>query len=117
MKAVKKQKLRNAGWKVGTAAEFLELSAEEEALVAMKLNLVDGVRLLRVRNHITQADLARRLGSSQSRVAKLEAGDNSVSIDLLMRALLSLGAKKKDIAALISMKSGCEASLHRMRAA
>jgi DNA-binding XRE family transcriptional regulator len=116
MRETKKEKLRKAGWKVSTAAEFLGLSAEEEALVAMKLNLVEGVRALRARTHITQADLAKRLGSSQSRVAKLEAGDRSVSLDLLMRALLSLGASKKDIAGIISMKNSGEGS-YRKRAA
>ena len=113
MKAIKKQKLRKAGWKVSTAAEFLGLSAEEEALVTMKLNLVEGVRALRMRNHITQAELAKRLGSSQSRVAKLEAGDRSVSLDLLMRALLSLGASKKDIAGIIGMRNAGEESYRK----
>lgn len=105
MKASKKRKLRKAGWKVGTAAEFLGLSAEEAALVAMKLELVHGVRALRERHRVTQAELAKRLGSSQSRVAKLEAGDQSVSIELLMRALLNLGASKKQIAAMIGKRA------------
>ena len=82
-------RLRKAGFKVGSAADFLRLSDEEQALVAMKLELVDGVKALRAEQRITQAELANGLGSSQSRVAKLEAGDRSVSIDLLMRALLS----------------------------
>ena len=116
MKASKRQRLRKGGWKVGSAAEFLGLSAEEEALVAMKLDLVRGVRSLRARHQITQAAFARRLGSSQSRVAKLEAGDRSVSIDLLMRALLNLGASKKQIAAMIGTKAGAE-SPRRQRAA
>jgi len=101
MKASKRERLRKAGFKVGSAADFLGLSDEEQALVAMKLELVDGVKELRSEQRITQAELARRLGSSQSRVAKLEAGDRSVSIDLLMRALLSLGASRKQIAAII----------------
>lgn len=101
MKASKRERLSKAGFKVGDAADFLGLSDEEQALVAMKLELVDGVKELRLEQRITQAELARRLGSSQSRVAKLEAGDRSVSIDLLMRALLSLGASRKQIAAMI----------------
>jgi DNA-binding XRE family transcriptional regulator len=104
MTASKKQKLRKAGWKLGSAAEFLGLSAEEQALVAMKLDLVQGVRVLRERHRITQAELAKRLGSSQSRVAKLEAGDRSVSMELLMRALLSLGASKKEIGAMLGKR-------------
>lgn len=117
MKARKKQKLRKAGWKVGSAAEFLGLTAEEEALVAMKLDLALGVRSLRARAQVSQAELAKRLGSSQSRVAKLEAGDRSVSMELLMRALLSLGASKKQIAAMIGTKGGVDASARRNRAA
>lgn len=105
MKASKKKKLHKAGWKVSSAADFLGLNAEEQALVAMKLDLVQGVRVLRERHQVTQADLAKRLGSSQSRVAKLEAGDRSVSIELLMRALLSLGASKKQIGAMISKRA------------
>lgn len=105
MKAHKRQKLRKAGWKVGTAAELLGLSPEEAVLVAMKLELVRGVRIFRERQRITQAELARRLGSSQSRVAKLEAGDQSVSIELLMRALLNLGASKKQIGAMIGRRA------------
>jgi DNA-binding XRE family transcriptional regulator len=101
VKASKRERLRKAGFKVGSAADFLGLSDEEQALVAMKLELVDGVKELRSEQRITQAELARRLGSSQSRIAKLEAGDRSVSIDLLMRALLSLGASRKQIAAII----------------
>jgi transcriptional regulator with XRE-family HTH domain len=42
--------------------------------------------------------LAHRLGSSQSRVAKLEAADRSVSLDLIMRSLLAIGATATDIA-------------------
>jgi hypothetical protein len=102
MKAQKKAGLRKAGFRVGSAAEFLGLSAEEDALVAIKLGLVDGVRALRLERKLTQAGLARLLGSSQSRVAKLEAGDASVSIDLLMRALLQLGSNRRQIAAMIA---------------
>jgi len=47
---------------------------------------------------LTQTELAKHLGSSQSRVAKLEAGDTSVSLDLLIRGLLAVGASRKDVA-------------------
>jgi DNA-binding XRE family transcriptional regulator len=101
VKASKRERLRKAGFKVGSAADFLGLSDEEQALIAMKLELVEGVKALRSEQRITQAELARRLGSSQSRIAKLETGDRSVSLDLLMRALLSLGASRKQIAEMI----------------
>jgi transcriptional regulator with XRE-family HTH domain len=40
---------------------------------------------------LTQVALAKKIKSSQSRVAKMEAGDPSVSIDLLVRSLIALG--------------------------
>jgi DNA-binding XRE family transcriptional regulator len=101
MKTTKRERLRKAGFRVGSAADFLGLSDEERALVAMKVALVEGVKALRAERAMTQGELAKRLGSSQSRVAKLEGGDRSVSIDLLMRALLTLGSSPKRIAALI----------------
>lgn len=98
MDATKKKRLARAGWAVGSAAEFLELSAEEAALVEMRVALSASVRDRRQRARLTQTALATRLGSSQSRVAKMEAGDPSVSLDLLVRALLALGATRKDVA-------------------
>lgn len=98
MDAKKKQRLAGAGWKAGTAAEFLRLSPEEELHLEIKLSLVDALRVRRTKLRLTQAELAHRLGSSQSRVAKMEAGDRSVSIDLLVHALIALGATRKDLA-------------------
>jgi DNA-binding transcriptional regulator YiaG len=101
MKRDKKSRLETAGWKVGDAADFLQLSEEEQAFIETKLALAQGVRRRRQRQKLTQAQLARRLGSSQSRVAKMEAGDASVSMDLMVRSLLRLGASKDEIARLI----------------
>jgi len=101
MKTKTKKALERAGWKVGSVAEFLNLSRAEDALIELKLHLVNGVRALRTKQGLTQTDLANQLGSSQSRVAKIEAGDRTVSIDLLLRTLLTLGATKKQIAKLI----------------
>src|SRR5260370_14578092 len=90
MKRVKKQRLERAGWLVGDSAEFLQLSVEENRFIELKLALATGVRELRERRGWTQAALAHRLGSSQSRVAKMEAADRSVSLDFIMRSLLAL---------------------------
>jgi len=98
MKKALKKKLERKGWKVGTAADFLDLSPEEEALVAIKMELVDALRQRRRKSDLTQAELAKRIGSSQSRVAKMEAGDPSVSIELVIRALLAIGVRPKRIA-------------------
>lgn len=101
MKTTRRARLERAGWRVGTAAEFLGLTPEEQQFVALKLALADGVRQFRERQGLTQAALAKRLGSSQSRIAKMEGADASVSLDLLMRSLLSIGATPGEIAKLI----------------
>lgn len=104
MDATKKKRLERAGWAVGSAADVLKLSAEEAALVDMRLALSASVKDFRQRARLTQTALAERLGSSQSRVAKMEAGDPSVSLDLLVRALLSLGATRKDVATALAKR-------------
>lgn len=94
----KKERLEAAGWKVGTAAEFLELTLEEEAYVELRLKLSKAVRRRRQEQQLTQAELAERMGSSQSRVAKVESGDETVALDLLIRSLLAMGATHQDLA-------------------
>ena len=101
MKTAKKARLERAGWVVGDAGQFLKLSAQEQRFVEVKLALATGVRQLRERRGLTQAALAKRLGSSQSRVAKMEAADSSVSLDLMLRSLLRIGATAGEIAQLI----------------
>jgi ribosome-binding protein aMBF1 (putative translation factor) len=98
MKAAKRVALESAGWRVGTAAEFLDLSAAETAFIETKLALSSSLRERRQAQGLSQAALAKRLRSSQSRVAKMEAADTSVSVDLLLRALYALGARPKDVA-------------------
>lgn len=105
MKKRKQRKLETAGWQVGSVAEFLGLTEAESVLVEMKLALSDQLRTERQRRHWTQTALAQRLGSSQSRVAKMEAGDPSVSLDLLVRGLLAVGATPKDIARTLSKRA------------
>lgn len=98
MKAQKRRRLEEAGWKLGSAKDFLGLTTEEEALVDLKLSLARALRQARSKRKLTQAELGRMLGSSQSRVAKMEAGDPSVSIDLVVRSLLRMGATRRDVA-------------------
>lgn len=97
MDTKKRKRLEAAGFAVGSAAEFLELAPEEAALVEMRLALSRALRERRTAAGLTQAALARRVGSSQSRVAKMEAGDPSVSLDLLVRALLAAGASRREV--------------------
>lgn len=104
MKESKRKKLEAAGWTVGSAADFLGLSTEEETLLNMKLSLALQVKQRRQQLKLTQQALAKRLGSSQSRVAKIEVGDPSVSMELLVRSLISLGASPADIGRIIGTK-------------
>ena len=97
MDKAKRKKLKARGWKVGTAAEFLDLSPEESQFVELKLQFSTLLRRLREQNNLTQVELAMQLGSSQSRVAKMEAGSPSVSIDLLVKSLFHLGATGADL--------------------
>ena len=101
----KKAKLAKKGWKTGSVAEFLKLSAEETAYIEMKLALSEKLRERRRRKRLTQAQLAKAIESSQSRVAKMEAGDPTVSIDLLVKSLLALGVSKKELGRTISERS------------
>jgi len=102
MKVAKKKQLERRGWKVGTVAEFLQLSPEESAYIEMKLALSKNLQVRRKTKSLTQEQLARLLKSSQSRVAKMESGDPSVSLDLLVRSLLILGESRRTLAKMLS---------------
>ncbi len=107
MDPAKQKKLQLAGWSVGSAEDFLELSPEEAAYVDFKLALSRGLKHCRSSKKMTQTNLANKIGSSQSRIAKAEAGDPSVSIDLLVKAIFATGATPSDLARLISNNSPC----------
>jgi ribosome-binding protein aMBF1 (putative translation factor) len=98
MESAKRKRLEAQGWRVGSTQEFLGLSAAEAALIETKLRLSQSLRQRRAKLALSQATLARRLQSSQSRVAKMEAADATVSVDLLLRALFALGATPRDVA-------------------
>ncbi len=98
MRKSKRARLEASGWKVGNTREFLQLSEVEAAFIEMKLALSRGLRECRVRQGLSQAEFAARIRSSQSRVAKMEGGDPSVSIDLLVRSLLALGVSREEVA-------------------
>ncbi len=101
MEKEKRQRLGRAGWRVGDVAEFLELSPAEAEFVELKLALARGLRARREEEELTQREVALRTGSSQSRVAKMEAADDTVTVDRLIRALLSLGASRSEVARLV----------------
>lgn len=97
MKKSKQRKLEAAGWSIGSAFEFLELTEAEVIIVNMKLALAKRIKELRRQNKITQMSLAKMIGSSQSRVAKLETSDSSVSMELLVKSLAVLGESRSKI--------------------
>lgn len=98
MNAEKKKRIEAAGFKVSTVKGFLDLDDADMALIETKLSLTKAVRAQRHRKHMTQVTLAERMKTSQSRVAMIEAGDPSVSMDLILRALFTLGISRKELA-------------------
>jgi len=97
----KRTRLEADGWKVGTVAEFLNLTAEEAALIEMKLALSDTLRMRR-EQQMSQAELAAKLDTSPQQVAIAETGDSSISLEWLIRAMLAVGATPKEIGAAIA---------------
>lgn len=104
MRNDKRKRLERAGWTVADAGTFLELSADERRFIETKLALAAGLRQRREQLGLTQTEVARRFGSSQSRVAKMEAADMAVSTDLMLRSLFRLGASRQDVARLLAQR-------------
>jgi len=101
MRKSKRARLEREGWVVGSVKEFLGLSEADAVLIEIKVALSRSLRERRKQYGLSQVELARRLQSSQSRVAKMEAGDPSVSMDLLVNSLLLLGASSSELAKVI----------------
>ena len=102
MNITKRKRLGAKGWRIGSAKEFLGLSELENVYIELKLTLGENLKKRRLKKKLTQIELAKLLRSNQSRIAKMESGDPSVSIDLLIKSLLALGTTKQDIAGIIS---------------
>ena len=98
----KKKILESKGYSVGSVDQFLGLSKEESEYIELKLALSQALTKRRKKIKLTQAQLAKMLKSSQSRVAKMEKGDPTVSVDLLVKSLLVMGADKESIAKAIA---------------
>jgi DNA-binding XRE family transcriptional regulator len=104
MKTAKRKKLEAAGWKVGSAADLLGLTPEEKAVVEIRLALADKLKQHRAKFRMSQQAVAERIGSSQSRVAKIEAADKSVSLDLMISTLVRLGRSRREIGRAIASR-------------
>jgi transcriptional regulator with XRE-family HTH domain len=102
MNKAKGEALEQNGWKIGSAGKFLGLTPEEDAFIELKLSLSRFLQEKRKIKRLTQSQLAGLIQSSQSRVAKMEKGEESVSIDLILRALIALGTEIKDIGKMIA---------------
>jgi len=102
MDSKKKKRLEAKGWVFGDAADLFGLTPEEARLIDLKMALRASIKEERVKQNITQTELANAMGSSQSRIAKMERGDPSVSVDLLLRALMALGMSNKQISKIIA---------------
>jgi ribosome-binding protein aMBF1 (putative translation factor) len=101
----KRKRLEAKGWKVGSAAEFLGMTPDEVAYVELRLRLTDALKSRRVAAKMSQKALANRVSSSQSRVAKMEANDPSVSLDLLITSLIGLGVSLKELGKIMGTKN------------
>jgi len=87
----KRQRLEAAGWNIGTVEGFLGLLPEETVFIEMKLALSKAIQQNRISQQMTQRALVQRIKPSNSRVTKMESGDPSASLDLLVRTLLTFG--------------------------
>ncbi len=102
MKQQKRKQLEEKGFRIGSASDFLELIPEEESYIEIRLEISGLVKSQRRKRGWTQQQLARAIGSSQSRVAKMEAGEPSTSLDLMIKTLLRLGVSKTQIGNLLT---------------
>jgi DNA-binding XRE family transcriptional regulator len=116
MNTTKRKHLEAAGWRVGTAGQLLNLSDQEAALVELKLVLTDKLKQQRQKTRITQTELAKILRSSQSRVAKIEAGDRSISLDLLLRAVFATGTTVKEVGSCLTRVENGRSRRHAVAA-
>ncbi|MDX2040058.1 MAG: helix-turn-helix domain-containing protein [Acidobacteriota bacterium] len=101
----KRKALEAAGWRVGSASDFLGLTPEEERYIETKLLLSKRLKKEREKKQLSQTALAKLLHSSQSRIAKMEANDPGVTVDLLVKALFATGLTTKDLGRLLAKAS------------
>jgi ribosome-binding protein aMBF1 (putative translation factor) len=98
-------RLEAAGYWVGDAEDWLGLSEEERRMVELRVEVSRLVRHLRELHGLSQVQLAKKMKSSQSRVAKIEAGEADVSLDLSFRALFAAGGNLADLASFVKKET------------
>lgn len=99
----KRARLEAAGWRFSTVKDFLNLTDEEMEYIELKVKLAKLLQERRRKRNLGQVELAKLVQSSQSRVAKMEAADESVSLDLIIRSLLALGISRPELGRLIAL--------------
>jgi len=105
MNKAKIAELKKHGWSVGSVTDFLELSPAEEAFIELKVSLAKNIQKRRQEIDMTQLQLAQCVHSSQSRIAKIEKNDPSVSLDLMVKTLFALKTSTTDIMHIITSSS------------
>lgn len=93
MDAAKRKAVEAAGWKVGDAADFLQMSDEERQLLDARVSIALAIRRQRELLDLSQKELGARLKTSQPRVARIERAASDVSLDQLVRAFTAAGGR------------------------
>jgi DNA-binding transcriptional regulator YiaG len=89
-------------WVEGSVQDFRQLSDADMEYIEMRLAASRYLKSIRQAQNMTQKMVAMKLHTSQSRLAKMEAGDSSVSLDLLFKSLFSLGVSRKKLVRALS---------------
>jgi len=95
------KRLEDAGWQVGSVADFLGLTHEETVYIELRVRLAEALKTRRRAARLSQKAFATAMKSSQSRIAKAEANNHSVSVDLLTRSLIALGVDLNELGRII----------------
>jgi predicted XRE-type DNA-binding protein len=93
METNKRKALAAAGWAVGDAADFLEMSEVERQLLDARTQMAAAVREARAISNLSQKELGKLLKTSQPRIAKIERAAPDVSLDQLVRAFVAAGGR------------------------
>ncbi len=84
-------------WVETDVEELLQLSAEDLVIVEFRAALAVALQRARKRRKLTQQEAAERIGTSQAQVSKMEAGQSSITLDRIIRALAALGVSRPTI--------------------
>lgn len=102
MDARTKKALERAGWTHGSYADFLQLTPEEKMIVDMRIAATLELERQRRATRLSQAEVARRMGTRQPNVSALFRNPGGATLDTLCRALAAYGLGRREIAACLS---------------